>query len=78
MRYLVALLLFVPSLALAQQPSPSNIALQINTAVSNMALSLERETQTVTALQQQLNAAQAEVKRLTDKYEPKKPEEKKP
>lgn len=72
MKKLAFLLSLLPTLAFAQQqPSPSQLALQINSAISNMALGLERDQ----AVIQQL---QAEIKRLTDKYETKKPEEKKP
>ena len=72
MKYLILLIALFATPAFAQQASPSQLALQINSAISNMALGLERDQ----AVIQQL---QAEVKRLTEKYEPKQaPEEKKP
>lgn len=66
----LAILLLLTAPAFAQnQPSPSQMALQINAAVANMAMSIE-------ALQTQLVAAQARVKVLEDKYEPKPSEAK--
>ena len=53
---------------MAQQPqiAPSQMAIQVDNVVNGMATSIE-------VLQKQLVGAQAQVKQLQDKYEPKKP-----
>ena len=66
----VAAVLFaaLTSPAMAQQPqiTPSQMAIQVDNVVNGMATSIE-------VLQKQLVGAQAQVKQLQDKYEPKKP-----
>ena len=53
-------------MAQQQQITPSQMAIQIDNAVNGLATSIE-------VLQKQLADAQAQVKQLQDKYEPKKP-----
>ena len=54
-----------PAMAQQQQITPSQMAIQIDNAVNGLATSIE-------VLQKQLADAQAQVKQLQDKYEPKK------
>jgi cell division protein FtsB len=68
MKPLLILLAFTTA-ALAQQPTPSQVAGQINTVVIQWA-------QTIEAQQAQIAKLQARVKELEDKYEP-KPSDKK-
>jgi hypothetical protein len=75
MRFLipiVVMLTFSPP-AFAQQVSPSQLALQISTAVAGLANAAEQ----LPLLQSKLQASEARVKALEDKYESKKPDEKK-
>ena len=58
--------LATPAMAQQQQVTPSQMAIQIDNAVNGLATSIE-------VLQKQLADAQAQVKQLQDKYEPKKP-----
>ena len=57
------------ALAQQQQITPSQMAIQIDNAVNGLATSIE-------VLQKQLADAQAQVRQLQDKYEPKKPDKK--
>ena len=63
----------IASSALAQQPAPSTIAIQIGNAVNNMALELERNQQVIATLQKQLTEAQLKIKGLENKPDTDKP-----
>ena len=64
----IALLTWAGAAQAQQQITPSQMAIQIDNAVNGLATSIE-------VLQKQLADAQAQVKQLQDKYEPKKPSE---
>ena len=61
----IALLTWAGAAQAQQQITPSQMAIQIDNAVNGLATSIE-------VLQKQLADAQAQVKQLQDKYEPKK------
>lgn len=64
-KYWTLAFLLAASPAAAQQPSqlsPTNIAIQINNAVNQMALELEQDRQTIQNLQKALVDAQAKLK----------------
>lgn len=65
------LLISTSAFAQQQQPAASTVALQINNAVSNMALELEQSRQSILALQASVNQGKARIKELEEKYEPK-------
>lgn len=70
--FIIAGVMLVSTAAFGQQPVPaSNMALQINTAVSNMALELDQARQVNAALQKQLVDAQARIKELEPKVDEK-------
>ena len=61
----IALLTWAGAAQAQKQITPSQMAIQIDNAVNGLATSIE-------VLQKQLADAQAQVKQLQDKYEPKK------
>ena len=61
----IALTIFASPAMAQQQITPSQMAIQIDNAVNGLATSIE-------VLQKQLADAQAQVKQLQDRYEPKK------
>lgn len=69
--FLTLVLLMSTSAFAQQQPAASMVALQINNAVSNMALELEQSRQSILALQASVNQSKARIKELEEKYEPK-------
>jgi hypothetical protein len=72
-------ILFSMSGAMAQQPSPSQLALQINGAVASMAQQMEAQNVRMEQLNQAVATYQKRVKELEDKYErPEKTEAAKP
>lgn len=77
MRFLIAGLIFAfATCVMAQQPPqgqmPSQMALQIDNVINSWAQTLEAQQRELVELRGQLTAAQARVKALQDKYEPKK------
>jgi iron-sulfur cluster repair protein YtfE (RIC family) len=72
----LALLILPISPALAQQPTPSQTAIQIDNIINQWAQRLEADQQNLTAAQEKIDNAeadkaklQARVKELEDKYE---------
>ena len=75
MRFLVAILLLLPTTAFAQQLTPSQAAVQITTVVNNMATAMERENQQLQEANTKIADLQKQLDDLKAKYEP-KPKEK--
>jgi peptidoglycan hydrolase CwlO-like protein len=69
MKRLAILVLLFATPALAQQQSASVTALQINTAVSQLALELEQAQQVIPALQKQIADEKAKSKGLQDELD---------
>lgn len=67
-RYLIPILLVLASPVAAQQPAPPTDP--VATQMGALVIEVLRLQQSVQALQGQVTTAQAEVKRLKDKYEP--------
>ena len=72
MRIIAVALVMLVSPALAQQQPPPEVALQINNVVGQWAQMLVQQGRTIAELQAQLAVAQARIKELEAKTEPKK------
>ncbi len=73
MKYLVIVALCFTTPALAQQQAtPAEVALQINSVVSQWATTLTQQGRVIEDLQKQITAKDAKIKELEAKTEPKK------
>ena len=77
MKKLLIVILFVPTIAFAQQQQVSPVATRIATQIGILHIQIEETKELLSNTQLQLTQAQAEIKRLKEKYEPSSTEEKK-
>jgi hypothetical protein len=70
MKRLILAFLLCASPAIAQQPTPSEIALQINGVIGVWAQSLVQQGKMIEDLQKQLTAANVKIQELEKKPEP--------